>query len=76
MATKCNEPAVSGQKDERTQGVLPRTVLLCASGGCCPTAEFNSDGSVTLTEHDQKIVIPLHSVEMLFDQLLKRGYDW
>jgi len=73
---KCIEPAVSGHGNERAVETLPRKVLLCASGGCCPTAEFNSDGSVTLTEHDQKIVIPLHSVEMLFDQLLKRGYDW
>lgn len=76
MATKCIEAAVSGQKDESKEEALPRRVLLCASGGCCPTAEFNSDGSVTLTEDDQKIVIPLRSVEMLFDQLLKRGYDW
>ena len=75
MTTNPIDPSVSGNKNADAQ-TLPRIVKLCSGGGCCPDVEFMDDGSITLTEDGQKIVMPIHTVERLFDELVKRGYNW
>ena len=48
--------------------------LDCASGGCCPDAEFRDDGTVVLTDEGQTIVMLPHSMKKLFEEYNRRGH--
>lgn len=48
------------------------TVSLCVGKGCCPTAQFDSEG-VTLDEDGAVLRVSQASLQLLFDEARKRG---
>ena len=54
-------------------GLFDVPIELCGNG-CCPKAEFSSDGSITLREDDQEIVLNPDTLAALVAEAKKRGH--